>query len=42
MGDYTIFQHILMAIGAAGGLLIIWKAVIPFICKVFSWMGLKK
>ena len=39
MGEYTIFQHILMAIGAAGGLVIIRKAVIPFIGKVFRWMG---
>lgn len=39
MGDYTIIQHILMAVG---GLLIIWKAVIPFIGKVFGWMLGKK
>ena len=42
MGDYTIIQHILMAVGTVGGLLIIWKAVIPFIGKVFGWMLGKK
>lgn len=39
MENLNILHYILMGIGAAGGLAIIWKIVIPFIGKVFSWMS---
>lgn len=38
MENLSITQHILMAIGAIGGLAVIWKIVIPFIGNILKFI----
>ena len=42
MENLNAIHYVLMGIGAAGGLAVIRKFVIPFIGKVFGWMSGQK